>query len=223
MNKWQILLDVGMLAIIAVIVFVAVKQGFVKSFFRYMKMTIVIIITILIGAHLVGVCQTYIVNDFIEGKVTAVLVDKAEQSDEVFNFETLADSIPETMKKFVPMNKIENYFDSLGGTNVQIAEKVGAKIEDFAIDVLSKIIAYFGTFVLVYILCTVGVALLEKWCGNAPVLKGLNKIFGFAWGVSHAYVVVSLLVCIAILIFSGDFIEGTFLTRLIYKYGLFTH
>ncbi len=222
MNKWQILLDIGMALVIAAIVFAAVKQGFVKSFFKYMKMTIVIILTMIIGANLIGACETYIVADRLDGKVSDALVQRVESSGEDISFDSLADYIPEAVKRFIPTSKLEKYFDSLSGSSVEIAQKLGTKIESVASELLAKIIAYFGTFVIVYILCSIGVAVLEKFC-EIPVFKGINKFMGFIWGLSHAYVCVSTLVCLVLIVFSNDFIEGTFLTRLIYKFGLFTH
>ena len=39
MNKWQILailVDIAAIAVVAMYVFIAVKQGFIKSFFKYL-------------------------------------------------------------------------------------------------------------------------------------------------------------------------------------------
>lgn len=222
MNKWQILLDLGMIAVIAAIVFIAVKQGFVKSFFKYMKMTIVIILTMVIGANLIGICETYIVGDRLDGKVSNILVQRVEASGEDINFDSLMNYIPETVRRFIPTSRLEGYFDSLSGDSIEIARKLGTKIEAVATEVLAKIIAYFGTFVLIYIFCTIGVAILEKFC-EIPVFSKINRVMGFIWGLSHAYVCVSTLVCFVLIVFSNDFIQGTFITRLIYKFGLFTH
>lgn len=222
MNKWQIMLDCGMCACIAFIVFFAVKQGFIKSFFKYTKIIVVIAITLILGSYLVGVCQEGFVEDYFEGKVSGVIVKKAEQYGEKFTFEDIKDEIPAKIRKVVPMKTMEKYYNSLTDDGIEAAQKLALKVEDFVIEVTSKIIAYLGTFILSYILCTIGVAILDKTC-KLPVLNGCNKLLGFFWGLAHAYIFVSFAVCVAVLVWGGDFVNGTRITRFIFKYGLFTH
>lgn len=225
MNKWQILaIIVDLLAIAVVVgyVYVAVKQGFIKSFFKYMKMTIVILLTIAIGASFVGVCEEYIVADRLDGKITSVVASKLEQSAEKLDFDIVTNSIPDGIQAFLPMEKIENYFDTLEGGTQDVAQKIGEKIEDTAINVIAKIVAYLGTFILMYVICTVGIFFLEKWV-ELPVFKGINKIFGCIWGLSHAYVFLSLAACVLMMVAKDSFIEATFIAELFCKYGLFTH
>ena len=222
MNKWQILLDVGMLGIIALITFIGIKQGFVKSFFKYMKLTVVIIITMILGVYLVAFVQDNIVADRLDGRVQEHLVAKAETFGESFDYDDIIEGLPNVAKKVASMNIVRRYFDSLTGSTADVARRLGAKIESVLSSVISKIIAYGITFIVVYILCTIGVFFLEKAC-QIPVIHGFDKVLGLVWGVSHAYAFVSLLVCIVLIIVGADFIEGTKITRLIYKFGLFTH
>ena len=211
-----------MCACIALIVFFAVKQGFIKSFFKYTKIIVVIAITAILGSYLVSVCQEKIVEDYFEGKVSRVIVSKAEQYGEKFTFEDIQNEIPAKIRKVVPMKTMKKYYDSITGDGVEAARKLGEKVEDFIITTTSKVIAYLGTFILSYILCTIIVAILDKTC-ELPVLNGLNKFLGFLWGFSHAYIFVSFAVCIAVWVWGGDFVNGTRISRFIYKYGLFTH
>lgn len=222
MTKWQIALDIFMCLSSAAFIFFAVKQGFIKSFFRSTKMLIVIIITLALGSFLVGVCSQHVVEPMIDGKVSAILVNKAEAYGSDLTFEALTEDVPGIVKKVVPMSKIEAQFDRLTGSATDIADSLGGKIEGVAISLISKIMAYFGTFVCAYIGCTIGVKLLEK-SSKLPVIKGFDKVLGFIWGATHAYVFVSLAVCAVVFVMGGDYVEGTVITRLVYKFGLFTH
>ncbi len=221
MNKWQILLDILMCLSLGGFVLLGIKQGFIKSFFQYTKLTIVIIITILLGAYLVGFCQEQFVAPRIEDKVSAVLVEKAESAGDSLKYEDLTSGLPSIVKKVLNARVFKSYFDSLKGSAVEVADKLGEKIENVAISVISKIMAYFITFVLAYVLCTILIIFIER-IFELPVLNGLNKIFGSVWGLSHAYVFLSFAACVAMLLFGSDFVEGTIVTRLIYKIGLFT-
>lgn len=221
MNKWQILLDILMCLSLAGFVFLGIKQGFIKSFFQYTKLTIVIIITMLLGAYLVGFCQEQFVSPRLEDKVSAVLVEKAESAGESLKYEDLTSGLPSIVKKVLNARVFKSYFESLKGSAVEVADKLGEKIENVAISVISKIMAYFITFVLAYVLCTILIIFIER-IFELPVLNGLNKILGSVWGLSHAYVFLSFAACVAMLLFGSDFVEGTIVTRLIYKIGLFT-
>lgn len=221
MNKWQILLDILMCLSLAGFVFLGIKQGFIKSFFQYTKLTIVIIITMLLGAYLVGFCQEQFVAPRIEDKVSAVLVEKADSAGDSLKYEDLTSGLSSIVKKVLNAQVFKSYFDSLKGSAVEVADKLGEKIENVAISVISKIMAYFITFVLAYVLCTILIIFIER-IFELPVLNGVNKILGSVWGLSHAYVFLSFAACVAMLLFGSDFVEGTIVTRLIYKIGLFT-
>lgn len=222
MNQWQILLDVIMVLVIVIIVLVAIKRGFVKSFFRSTKLIIVILITSLIGSLFVGVCRDYIVNDLIEGKITQALVQKAEESGDSFDPQSLHQSLPAMAQGLISQEDIEGYFESLEGNGIELAQNIGIKIEEAVIDMLSNTLAYLLTFIGVYIICTILVLLLEKFC-TLPVLNEINKILGCVWGLSIAYIVVSVTVVVLDLILGNEFIEGTVVTRVLYNIGLFTY
>ncbi len=221
MSKWQIMLDLGMIAAIAIIIFVAVRQGFIKSFFKSTKLLIVIIITAVLGSCFVGACENHIVSKVLEGRISSAVVRVAEEKGDSLDFEAIIDSVPNVAKNVIPIEKIKDYYNSLTGSNTEIAAKIGHKIEDVSIIILSKIMAYLGTFILIYIVISAGVMLLEK-IGEFPILSELNRLFGCVWGVCYAYLFVSFAVCAVLLWQGSDFIEGTFITRYIYRLGLFT-
>ena len=221
MNKWQILLDILMCLSLAGFVFLGIKQGFIKSFFQYTKLTIVIVLTVLLGSYLVGFCEEKLVAPRIEDKVSAALVQRAESAGDSLKYEDLTAGLPSIVKRVLNSGTFKNYFESLTGSATEVADKLGEKIENVAISILSKILAYFITFVLAYVLCTILIIFIER-IFELPVLNGVNKILGSIWGLSHAYVFLSFAACVAMLLFGSDFVEGTIVTRLIYKIGLFT-
>ncbi len=222
MSTWQVIVDIGMVAAIALIIFISIKRGFIKSFFKSTKLLIVIIITALIGSLFVGVFEKHVVSGFVEGKITNVLVQTAEGHSGTLDFDKLLDSIPSVAKNLIPVEKLETYFNSLTGSNVEIATKVGEKIEGIAINIMSKFLAYIATFVAVFILVSIAIIFLEK-IGELPILSSFNRLFGCVWGIGYAYMFASIAVFVVLLIFGNDFIEETYITRFIYRLGLFTH
>ncbi|MBO5714817.1 MAG: CvpA family protein [Clostridia bacterium] len=221
MGVLKIIVDVIVVALVALLVFLGVKRGFVKSFFKSTKIFFVILVTILIGSLVVSLCQNWFVDGWFDGKVSGALVEKAQKIDGELTFEALTESVPALAKKIVPMGEIEEYFNTLSGNKVDIANQIGTKIEDIAIKVVSNVIGYVLAFVLSFVICTIAILIIEKvW--ELPVLGWLNHAAGVLWGVANAYLVTSFVVCIVALIFGNAFIEGTVVARIIYKIGLFT-
>ena len=221
MTALQIISDVVVGLIIGLIVFLGVKRGFVKSFFKSTKIFFVILVTILIGSLVVSLCQNLFVNSWFEGTVSNRLVEKAESIEGELDFATIKDSVPAILTNFVSMDEIEKDFASLSGNKTEIAREIGKKIEGTVIDVVSNVIGYALAFVLSFIICTIAILIIEKvW--EMPVLGWLNHLAGVLWGIASAYLWTSVAVCIIALIFGNEFVEGTYVTNLIYKIGLFT-
>ena len=221
MSNWQILLDVFMLAVIALIVFFSVKRGFVKSFFGSAKPIIVIVITVILSALLVGACEEHIVSEKIDGRITDILVQKAEQSGGNLTFDDLTKELPKIVKKVISITVAEQYFNSIGGSGVEVAKKLGSKIEQLAIDVISNAVSAIISFIIAYVVCTLTVYALDR-VFRLPILNDFNKFCGLIWGIASAYIFVSMAVLAASMICGRDYIMSTIITRIIYKIGLFT-
>ena len=221
MELLKIIVDVVIVALAALLVFLGIRRGFVKSFFKSTKIFFVILVTILIGSLVASLCQNWFVEGWFEGKVSSVLVEKVEEIDGEFTFEALTSGVPAIAKKLVPMDEIEEYYNTLSGNKVEIANEIGTKIENIAINVVSNVIGYVLAFVVAFIICTIAILIIENiW--ELPGLDWLNHAAGVLWGVANAYLVTSLVVCIVALIFGNAFIESTVVARIIYKIGLFT-
>lgn len=221
MTALQIISDVVVGLIIGLMVFLGVKRGFVKSFFKSTKIFFVILVTILIGSLIVSLCQNLFVNSWFEGTVSDKLVEKVESVEGELDFATIKESVPSVLVNLVPMDELENEFSSLSGNKTEIAREIGKKIEGTVIDVVSNVIGYALAFVLSFVICTVAILIIQKvW--EMPVLGWLNHLAGVLWGIASAYLWTSIAVCIIALIFGNEFVEGTLVTNLIYKIGLFT-
>ncbi len=221
MTTLQIIADVIVGLIIALMVFLGVKRGFVKSFFKSTKIFFVILVTILIGSLVVSLCQNLFVNSWFEGTVSDKLVERAESLEGELDFAWVKESVPVVFANLVSMDELEKDFSSLSGNKTEIAREIGEKIEDAVIDVVSNVIGYVLAFVLSFIICTVAILIIQKvW--EMPVLGWLNHLAGVLWGIASAYLWTSVAVCIIAWIFGNDFVEGTLITNLIYKIGLFT-
>ena len=217
----QIIIDLVMALIIGLLVFLGIKRGLVKSFFKTTKIIFVILITMIIGSLIVGVCQNAFVNDMFEGKISEKLVAKAESDAANFGVEQINDELPAIVKNIIPMSEIEEYFEKLPGNSVEKAMAIGEVIEDALISVVSNVVGYMISFAIAFAICTVAIFVIDK-IFTLPMLNWLNRIGGVFWGVANAYLTTSFLVCVVALIFGNDFVNSTFITKFIYYIGLFT-
>lgn len=222
MNIGQIIADLLMIALAVLVICVNVKKGFIKSFFASTRIIIVVLLTILLGSSLTGFCQELFVEDMVEGKISSALVERAQQSGESLDVDSLLSGIPEPFSGLLPTDTVRGYFEETEAQGVEAAREVGLRIEDSLIGVISSVASYVIVFIIAFLLCTVGVWLLDKLF-KLPVLNGINKTLGFVLGAFNAYFYLSALVCLAVLILGGDFVEGTVITKIIWRIGLFTH
>lgn len=221
MNVYQILTDLVMVAVAVLAICITVKRGFIKSFFAGTRMIIVVLVTILLGSSLTGFCRDLFVADMIDGKISSALVQRAEESGEQLDVDSMISSIPEPFSKLIPTDTVKEYFAQTEADGVEAAREVGKRMEDKLIDAISSIASYVAVFVITFLLCTVGVWVLDK-IFKLPVLNSINKVLGFVLGTFDAYFYLSALACLAMLVLGADLVEGTLITRLIYKIGLFT-
>lgn len=222
MNIGQILADLLMIAVAVLIICVNVKRGFIKSFFSSTRIILVVLITILLGASLTNVFRDLFVADMIEGKISDALVQKAEESGEQFDLDALLEGIPEPFSGLLPTDTVRGYLEESEAEGVEAAREVGENIENKLIGVISSVVSYVAVFILAFLFCTVGAWLLDK-IFKLPVLKQINKALGFVLGAFNAYFYLSALACLAVIMLGGDFVEGTLLTKIIWRIGLFTH
>lgn len=220
MNIFQIILEVLMLAVIAISLILGIKRGGAKSFFKSTKLIIVILVTLLIGSMVVTLCQNWFVEKMFEGKTVAKLVERAESNGDL-TFETVRSEVPEILQNLVPMEQIEQQFNTLSGNGVDKARAIGEAIENVLINVVSNVIGYVLAFIIAFILCTVIIFIIEKLV-EIPMLKWVNRIAGVLYGVVSAYFTTSTIAVVVAILFGNDFIDGTIITKFIYNIGLFT-
>ena len=221
MNIFQTILDILMVLIIGVIMILGVLRGGAKSFFKSTKLIIVILVTLLIGSLVVTLCQNLFVAKMFDGKVSDALVAQAQQGNGEFTFESVKAGIPNTIQKLVPIDEIEQKFNTLSGSAVDNARAIGEHIENITTDIVSNIVGYVVAFILSFIICRIAIFLIQKVV-EIPSLKWLNRIAGILYGIVSAYFTTSTVAIIVAILFGHDFIDGTIVTKFIYNIGLFS-
>ncbi len=216
----HILLDMAMAALVVLVMYISIKRGFIKSFLRATKLIFVIMMTSVLGGYLVGICEELFVIDMFRGKISPLLVEKVQASGG-FDFDALISGLPSVVQNVIPTQSLNDYCASLSGSAVDVAQKMGSAVEGFLIMIVAKIIAYAITFILSYILLSILIKLVDKVL-DIQVFSVIDKVFSFVWGIANSYIYVSIAIFIVMLVFGRELIEGSYISRFIYKYGLFT-
>lgn len=222
MNAIQIIVDVLMAVLGIGMIALTVKRGFVKSFFKSTKFILVILITIILGSSLTGVFEEAFVGGWFDGKISAPLAERVEESGETLGADAIIDELPDIVVKIIPADKIREYAATAPLGGAEAAREIGTKIEGTLSYTVASVMSYAAVLVISFVICSLLAVVLDR-IFKLPVLNAVNKIMGFLLGTAYAYVALSVAVCIAYLILGADLIEGTLLTRVIYAIGLFTH
>lgn len=214
-------IDIAMLAISAFIIFISCKKGFVRSFFKFSKVILSILITYLLRGFAASTCEKLFVRNWFSGNISEKLVQKVQQGGESVNFDTLFDSLPQIVKNLVSRDDLRDQFDSFVGSGEQSAVSIGTKIEESLISIVSTLIGCILLFIIVFALLSLAAFLLGK-IAEAPVLKQMNFLLGLLWGVASSYVLMSLITCILMFFVDSAFINETKVLQFFYIHGLFT-
>ena len=218
----KILLDVILLALAIFIVVRAVKRGFVGSVFKLSKILIVLLVTVLLGSMVANLCAEWFVGGWFDGKFSSQFAEKVAQDSGGANVDSLIDSIPVFLRNILPVDSLNEQFASFKGEATELAASLGEKVEQLLTSVVSSIIGYVLTFILAFILFSIVAWILEKFV-ELPVLKQVNTVLGFLWGIAYSYLFVSIAVCVIGFFVDEAFINSTYVFKFLYNCGLFTH
>ena len=219
--NWQIVLDVAIVAFILITVIKNAKNGFIKIFLQSLKSLAIFLLALVLTPMLVSVAKDNFVNGWFEGTITTPFVETAEQAGENFNMETIMSNLPEEAKPVMSMIDVDGLMTSFEGNGVELAKELGGRIEGLIINIVANVITFVAIYIVLFIVLSIVFKIIEKSV-KLPILKQGDHILGFLWGVVSAYISTSLLLAIIPLIFGGEFLEGTYVSRYLYEYGLFT-
>lgn len=231
MNLISIILDVIILAILAVSVFLAYKKGFIKTLFSLVGGLIAVILAL----HLCAPVSTWLNEKFIEPAIRTTVLTAvngsalAQSYDEAINSIDVVDRLqemPESLRSFletlnVDVNSIVASANKVQEDSVAVREKLIDSIVTPVSETLSKAIALIGLIVVFFVLLFVASRLLDAVFRLLPFGKKFNKAGGIIFGALRGILVVLVfgavvygLACGNVLV-SLENVENTILLKLI--------
>lgn len=196
MDNWLLWV---VLAFLAVMVIIGLKNGFVKMVFSIVSLIATIILTIIIGPHV----ATYLkentsVYETVQQK-TCLFIENAliKMEDEAGESKKIEDlPLPDVIKDKLLENNNEETYELFG------AESLGEYISEYVSNVVVKAIAFCGTFIVILIAIKLVVYLLDL-ISKLPLLNGVNKTLGAALGFVEGMIILWLL-CLVVTAGAGS-------------------
>lgn len=198
----SIIIDIIILALIALFTFLGYRQGLIKSALKVLAFFIAIIIAMIIYKP---VANLVISNTTIDENITEAIVSKV---------------LPEETREVAVA---ENYFistsiiDMANKTIEEIAESLAVKIIEISMFLILFIVA---KLVLMFI------SVLSTLITKLPIIKQLDKTGGIIYGLIKGFFLVWVILAIISLISPllnvevMNMIDKTIIVRLLYKYNL---
>lgn len=228
-------LDVIIILIIGLTVFFAAKNGFVKTAISAVSFIVAIAVTAAFASPFAEFIRDTAVAKTIETateeQITDILLDGSHEIDSVLNgeseefntFITIAGLDREELSQWYAQNVVD-----AETAESQLAKKIAAPIIDTVAMLVSILLLYIGTQIILSILAF----LLDK-IARLPVLKSCNKLLGTILGIVLALVRVCLFCFVVeILIENSAFLgsdmianlkpENTFLYKIFSEIDIFS-
>lgn len=210
----QLVIDILLIAVFAIMVFRGWWKGFMKSVLGLGRMVLSIIIVIAFGSPF----SAWIDGKFVNPPVfNAVFKKFSEIGDEISatangSVDALAEKIPDIFRGHLDLS------------NLDPTAEIDALVEQWShtvADSLSKIIAtvigYVLLFIIAFVVLTIVIFIVDK-VAKLPLLKTADKILGLVLGaVSGILAVMVVSVILGALLGAlgqGDVVENSFMLKL---------
>lgn len=186
----NILLDVIVVALIAVTVYLGFKRGFVKTVMGAVGFFVALAVAVAFAPTLKAeVMKSRVAENvkiYAEEAIEKLLDgEEKEDYDELFETENKS-NVEVLLDSFGLGEKYESFKESYREWQDENVETIKANLVNYlsetAIDVGALIISFIAIFVLARILLRLAEWLLDRFC-DLPVLKQANKILGIVAGV----------------------------------------
>ena len=198
-----VILDVSVLAIVAVSIFSAYKKGFIKTLFSLAGGVIAVVLAISLctpvanwlNEQFVGPAVRNTVLTAVNGSSLAQNYDEAINSvDVVGKLQEMPESLRTFLEKLnVNVDEITASADNVKSSTLEAKEKLIDSIAVPVSQMVSKTVAMIGLVVVFFLLLFVASRLLDAIFKLLPFAGSLNKVGGVLFGALRAVLIVFIL------------------------------
>ena len=210
-------LDLAIIAIIAITIYFAAKNGFVKTAISAVSFILAVILTIMFANPFAEYLKTTSVAETVETAVEDAITDALVGS--TVGIDGLLKGESEKFNKILELAKLDlNEISTWFNNNVMEYSSgesaLASRIAQPLTDIVAKIIAIIVIFILSLILIAIVARMLDL-VAKLPIIRGANKLLGILLGAVLALFRVCLFCFVmGILIRHADFLGSEFLAGL---------
>ncbi len=196
----NITLDILFLIATAVIVFVCVKRGFLKSVIHFLKTILAFVIAYFLGAP-VGkfLCEKIFlppVRNSIYEKVNSMYGEMTAG----FEPQKIIDAMP----SFAMTEDVKQKLLNVEGTGEELVNTVTDSITSPIATAVSNVVAYVGVFVIAFVGLWLLAIILTKMIENVSLLDKANKILGGVLGLLIALTTLAVIASLLKLFWANE-------------------
>ncbi len=213
----SILLDVVIIAIIALTVYFSYKNGFVKTAISAVSFILAVAITAMFASPLADYLKETSVAETVESATEEAITDMLVKDP--VGVEGLLDGKSEEFNKMLALARLDrNELSAWYAQNVANSElgesALATRIAEPMVDIIAMIIAIAILFIGTQIILSIAAFFLNK-IASLPILRTANKGLGLVVGVVLALLRVCLFCYVmTVLIENAQFIGSSFISNL---------
>ena len=210
----QLVIDILLIAIFALLVFRGWWRGFMKSILSLGRLILSLVITILFGSAFAAWIDAKFVNPPVFEAVFKKFSDVAAEitASAEGGIDALVEKIPDAFRGYLDLESV----DPTAEINA-LVEEWSHTVANGISRVISLILGYILLFVLSFIVLTIVIFIVGK-LAKLPAIKTVDKLLGLVVAIfsgAIAVIIVSIILgAILGLIGQGEIVEGSFMLRI---------
>lgn len=210
----QLVIDILLIVIFALLVFRGWRRGFMKSVLSLGRLILSLIITVLFGSAFAAWLDAKFVNppifDAVFKKFSEIAAEVTATAEG--GVDALVEKIPEAFRGYLDLETL----DPSAEINA-LVEQWSHTVADGISKVIATVLGYILLFIISFIVLTVAIFIISK-VAKLPFIKTADKLLGLVVGIASGAIAVIFLsvVLSAILgvLGQGELVEGSFMLRL---------
>lgn len=188
----SLIIDILIIAAALISVILGISRGFIKSVSHFLSLIIALVMTVSFTQPVAEYISELFINesvsDYAESEVEKVLPQNGGEEHLNTLFSETPEVFSELAERFgVGLDSLIGIFEGGADKDSSLLERLGEAIAKPTVDALSSVVAAILVFVATLIVLGIVFAILNK-IFSLPVLKTLNKLLGFVFGVASAVI-----------------------------------
>lgn len=196
-----VMLDVIVIAIIAISTIIGYKKGLINVIFNLCAFLVALIITIFLYTP---ITNFVIENTELDNKIESIIIEKGVTEEESSTEDGVID-------KYVTQTVTNTKNEIVESTSTIIAQKIVGILVAIALFIVIRIILIFAK-------------VLFNGIANLPIIKQLNEVGGLAYGILRGFVIVYVALAIVFFVISvndtgaiANAISASYITKILYS------